>query len=73
MGTRLNRLVEAVLTHDQCFEQTYIKNNDLFFRIRVSILQLKKAVMHEHVFVMRVTFLFSDTVCPPYPRPQHHV
>ena len=56
MGTRWNRLAEAVLTctHNLCFEQTCHKKNSKHFLLTFFIFyNLKNLCMHGHVFVMK--------------------
>ena len=56
-GTRLNRLVEAVLTstHNLCFEQKYEKYQIFYLKFFISFLVVKFSLyLNRHVFVMRV-------------------
>ena len=55
MDTRLNRLVEAVLTstHNLCFEQKYVKYR-IFLSENFHFLVVKFSVyLNRHVFIMR--------------------
>ena len=55
MGTRYNRLAEAVLTstHNLCFEQKYEKKNLIFLSENVQFLEVKFSIyLNRHVFVM---------------------
>ena len=55
MGTRLNRLVEAVLTstHNLCFEQKYEKYHN-FLSENFPFLVVKFSIyLNRHVFVMK--------------------
>ena len=55
MGTRKNRLAEAVLasTHNLCFEQKYEKNQ-IFFYLKFDIFMVVKFSVHlnRRVFIM---------------------
>ena len=63
MGTRENRLTEAVLTstHNLCFSAK-IRKSIIFFHLNIIIfIALKnRSILHGLVFVM------CDTICPKY-------
>ena len=59
MGTRLNRLIKAVLTstHNLCFEQIYEKYQNFLSEI-FHILEVKFSVyLNRHVFVMKNVYV----------------
>ena len=66
MGTRLNRLTEAVLTctHNQCFEQ---KLEKYFFKncLKINIFTVVKycCILHGHVCIMDNLHIFLSTKC----------
>ena len=54
MGTRQNRLSEAVLTctHNLCFEQKYEKSKNIQPKIVIFTDVKNRCMLHGHVFVM---------------------
>ena len=55
MGTRYNRLMEAVLTctHNQCFEQT-LKKYDFHLKINIFAALQNRTLLHWRVCVMHL-------------------
>ena len=63
MGTRLNRLIEAVLTstHNLCFEQKHEKY-EFFLTKNVQFLEVKFSIyLNRRVFVMMYVHCFVQT------------
>ena len=54
MGTRLNRLIEAVLTctHNICFEQKYENSKKNQLKIVIFTAVKNRCILHGRVFVM---------------------
>ena len=54
MGTRKNRVVEAVLTstHNLCFEQKYEKYQNLYLNILIILVVKFSVYLNRHVSVM---------------------
>ena len=61
MGTRKNRLNEAVLTctHNICFEQKYENSEKNQLKIVIFSAVKNRCILHGHVFVMTTTEDFS--------------
>ena len=62
MGTRKNRLTEAVLTstHNLCFEQKYEKYQNFYLKIFIFLVVKFSIYLNRRVFVMATAQLLCD-------------